>query len=300
MVPHFESIEEALPVLFGDGTAIVRAERIPGGDINESYGLSLSGGHYIFMKANTRKDASFFAAEAMGLSAIAGTGAVGTPRILGYGANAGRFGKSFLLLEFVRGKKRVSGYWEILGHQLADMHRAETAGYVHGGRYGFDSDNYIGESDQINTPGESWVAFFRDCRLEPQFRRASRHFDSGDRRKITGLLDHLEEFLVEPQYPSLLHGDLWAGNVMEGSDGRAWMIDPAVYVGHAEADIAMTELFGGYPGTFYDAYREAGLLAPEYRQRRDLYNLYHLLNHLNLFGGGYLPSVRGVVERYAG
>ena len=110
-------------------------------------------------------------------------------------------------------------------------------------------------------------------------------------------MDHLEDFLAEPEHPSLLHGDLWAGNVMTGNDGKAWLIDPAAYVGHAEADIAMTELFGGFPAAFYDAYREAGALPPEYRQRRDLYNLYHLLNHLNMFGGSYLSSVRQIVER---
>lgn len=295
---YFESMEEAMTALFGEDAVIARTERISGGDINESYGLTLKDGSRVFMKANIRKDVSFFAAEAAGLKAMAGTGAIGTPQILGCGTNAGRMGRSFLLLEFIGGKGRVPDYWETLGHQLADMHRAETAGYVHGGRYGFDSDNYIGESDQINTPHESWAAFFRDCRLEPQFRKAAGYFDTGDFRKITCLMDHLGEFLTEPEYPSLLHGDLWAGNVMTGNDGRAWLIDPAVYVGHAEADIAMTELFGGYPAAFYDAYRESGTLPPEYRERRDLYNLYHLLNHLNLFGGGYLSSVRSIVERY--
>ena len=152
---------------------------------------------------------------------------------------------------------------------------------------------------QINTPHESWITFFRDCRLLPQLQAASRFFDAADFRKITWLLDHLADFLTEPDCPSLLHGDLWAGNVMTGNDKRAWLIDPAVSVGHAEADIAMTELFGGFPAAFYGAYQEAGILQPDYRQRRDLYNLYHLLNHLNMFGGGYLPSVKRIVERYA-
>ena len=295
---YFESLEEALAALFGESAVIAGTERISGGDINEAYRLTLSDGQFVFMKANFREDASFFAAEAAGLRAIARTKTVGAPRILGYGKSAGRLGKSFLLLEFVAGKRRISGYWEKLGRELAKMHGAPAADCVHGGKYGFDSDNYIGESIQINTPHESWVTFFRDCRLAVQFRRAAGYFGTEDRRKITNLLDHLDKFLAEPESPSLLHGDLWAGNVMEGKDGRAWLIDPAVSVGHAEADIAMTELFGGFPGAFYDAYREAGLLSPDYRQRRDLYNLYHLLNHLNLFGGGYLSSVRGVLERY--
>ncbi len=298
-IQYFTTMEEALSELFGNGVAIAETERIFGGDINESYALTLSNGHSVFMKANAGKGASFFRAEAAGLSAVAQTGAIGTPKILGYGENAGRFGKFFLLLEFVYGGRRISDYWETLGRQLAGMHRAETADYVKGGRYGFYCDNYIGEGSQINTPCGSWIEFFRDCRLAPQFQRAAGYFGKTDTRKITHLMDHLDTFLTEPEYPSLLHGDLWAGNVMTGDDGRAWLIDPAVYVGHAEADIAMTELFGGFPAAFYDAYREAGMLPPDYKDRRDLYNLYHLLNHLNMFGGGYLASVKRILERYA-
>lgn len=296
---YFYSLEEALRTLFGDGTAIAKTERIFGGDINEAYGLTLTDGHPVFMKVNSRKEADFFAAEAAGLDAIARTGTVGTPRILGYGINAGRMGNSFLLLEFVSARKRASDYWETLGHQLAAMHRADTTDLVQDGKFGFGRDNYIDMRPQINTPYESWITFFRDCRLKPQFQAAARYFDKADIRRITGVMDHLEDFLVEPEHPSLLHGDLWAGNVMVGNDGKAWLIDPAVSVGHAEADIAMTELFGGFPATFYDAYREAGVLPPDYRERRDLYNLYHLLNHLNMFGGSYLSSVMRIVEWYA-
>lgn len=296
---YFHSLEEAMAALFGRGAVIARTERIYGGDINEAYALTLGDGHRVFMKTNGGKEASFFAAEAAGLCAIARTGAVGIPQILGFGADAGRLGRSFLLLEFVSAKRKVSDYWETLGRELAAMHRADTADLVQNGRFGLGDDNYIGMRRQGNTPHESWIKFFRDCRLKPQFDAAARYFDSADIRKITRLMDHLENFLAEPEHPSLLHGDLWAGNVMTGNDGKAWLIDPAAYVGHAEADIAMTELFGGFPAAFYDAYREAGILPPEYRQRRDLYNLYHLLNHLNMFGGGYLSSVRRIVERYA-
>lgn len=296
---YFHSLEEALATLFGKGAVIAKTERIFGGDINETYALTFRDGYRIFMKTNGGKDASFFAAEAAGLCAIARTGAVGTPRILGFGADAGSMGRSFLLLEFVSAKRKVSDYWETLGRELAAVHRADTKDMAPDGKFGFDNDNYIGMRQQINTPHESWIAFFRDCRLKPQFHAAASCFDAADIRRITRLMDHLENFLAEPDYPSLLHGDLWAGNVMTGNDGKAWLIDPAVYVGHAEADIAMTELFGGFPAAFYDAYREAGILPPDYRERRDLYNLYHLLNHLNMFGGGYLSSVKRIVERYA-
>ena len=127
---------------------------------------------------------------------------------------------------------------------------------------------------------------------------AEQYFEASERRMINNLLERLDTLLIEPEYPSLLHGDLWSGNFMTGDDGKAWLIDPAVYVGHAEADIAMTELFGGFSEEFYSAYRETAPMQAGYEDRRDLYNLYQLLNHLNMFGGSYLSSVRRIVRRY--
>lgn len=294
---QFTSLESAVCSLFGEGTKIEGTSRISGGDINEAYGLTLTGGRRIFMKTNTKENLSFFTAEAVGLSAIAETGAIGTPRILGFGTDEKRGGFSFLLLEFISGKSRTRNYWEDFARQLAAMHRASTAGLVSDGKYGFDSDNYIGRRRQGNRGQDSWVSFFRDCRLAPQFQDAARYFDSKDRKKITQFLDRLDEILVEPEYPSLLHGDLWSGNVIAGNDGAAWLIDPAVYVGHAEADLAMTELFGGFPPAFYDAYQEVSPLQPGYERRRDVYNLYQLLNHLNMFGRMYLSEVKRIVWR---
>lgn len=296
--PHyFTSLKNALYALFGEGIKIENASRISGGDINEAYGLTLTNGKCIFMKSNTKENLSFFTAEAAGLNAIARTKAIGTPQILGVGTDEERGGYSFLLLEFISGKNRSKNYWEDFARQLSDMHRAETAGLVSDGKYGFDSDNYIGRHRQINTGYDTWMEFFRDCRLEPQFQDAARYFDREDRKRITRFLDHLDEILVEPEHPSLLHGDLWGGNVIAGNDGRAWLIDPAVYVGHAEADLAMTELFGGFPPAFYDAYKEVAPFQPGYERRRDVYNLYHILNHLNLFGRMYLPEVRHMISR---
>lgn len=298
-VQHFTSLDNALHSLFGDGIGIAQADSITGGDINQAYGLRLTDGTHIFMKTNDKQNASFFTCEAAGLDAIARTKAIGTPRILCSGTDEGRGGYSFLLLEFIGGGRQTAHYWETLAQQLAAMHRASTEDFVSGGGYGFGHDNYIGARRQINTEHDSWIAFFRDCRLEPQFRHAEHFFSSSDRKKITGLLDHLDQYLVEPEHPSLLHGDLWSGNVITGSDGSAWLIDPAVYVGHAEADIAMTELFGGFPRKFYASYREAGFLPPGYSDRRELYNLYQLLNHLNMFGHMYLSSVSHIVRKYS-
>lgn len=295
---HAISLEQALFSIFGDDVRIVKKSPIGGGDINEAYGLELTNGAYVFMKMNRKENISFFTAEAAGLNAIAEAKAIGTPQILSYGTDEDKGGSSFLLLEYVEGKSRVKNYWEMLGHQLAALHRAPVDDFVIDGKYGFVSDNYIGRTRQVNTPKESWVDFFRECRLKPQFKRAGQYFSTEEMRQIDRLLERLDEFLVEPEQPSLLHGDLWSGNVITGNDGRAWLIDPAVYVGHAEADIAMTELFGGFSRPFYTAYRESGLLQPGYEKRRDLYNLYHLLNHLNMFGMSYLSSVKRIVQEY--
>lgn len=299
MPPQFTSVQDALCAAFGTGAKIATVRRIAGGDINEAYKLTLTDGSHIFMKSNHKKNASFFSAEAIGLSVIAQTKTVRTPKVLGFGSDGEKSERSFLMLEFIGAKKPAAEYWQTFACQLSDMHRADTSPFVKAGTYGFVCDNYIGLEKQINTSRGSWIDFFRDCRLEPQVERAAGYFDMAERKKIVRLLDHLQDVLVEPRQPSLLHGDLWSGNVVAGNDGQAWLIDPAVYVGHAEADIAMTELFGGFPQEFYDTYKENGLLQQGYLQRRDLYNLYHLLNHLNMFGSAYLSSVKRIVENYA-
>ncbi len=290
----FSSIDGALKELFGG--VIEKTERIFGGDINDAFKLTLSGGEKVFMKSNRTASSSFFAAEAAGLSAIASTGAIGTPEVLGFGEENGR---AFLLLEFINEGREIPEYWEVFGRQLAGMHKAGTGAYINGGKFGFMADNYIGHTKQINTPKDTWIEFFRDCRLEPQFRMAEHLFSASDLKRINRLLDALDKLLIEPEHPSLLHGDLWSGNFMTGRGGKAVIIDPAAYVGHAETDIAMTELFGGFRREFYAAYNEAAPLEHGYDDRRDLYNLYHLLNHLNMFGGSYLSSVTRIVRRYA-
>lgn len=273
------------------GAQLADAVPISGGDINAAYRLTLTDGTRIFMKANRTASPAFFQAEANGLAAIRGTGAIGVPEVIAAG-NDERYG-SFLLLEWIEAAPQKRDFWETFGHSLAKMHLADAD------HFGWKRDNYIGSTPQINTPIESWITFFRDCRLAPQFKRALHWFDADMRKCITRLLDHLGDWLVEPPRPSLLHGDLWSGNFITGSDGQAWLIDPAVYVGHAEADLAMTELFGGFHPRFYAAYQEVNPLQASYDERRDLYNLYHLLNHLNLFGAEYLSSVEHIVRRYA-
>ena len=295
----FPSIQEAIQALFGADCRIAGRSAVAGGDANDAYLLTLTDGQRVFLKENTLARAAFFEAEAEGLSAIAQTGTIRTPALYGRGTDA-RTGRSFLLMEYIAGAGQIPDFWEVFAAQLAALHRADTSAFVPGGTYGFLRDNFIGAGEQENAPADSWIRFFAERRLEPQIRKASVYFDAGERRVFLRLLDRLEELLAEPSHPSLLHGDLWVGNFVTGSDGRAWLIDPAVYVGHAEADIAMTELFGGFSPRFYAACRQEGDLDEGYADRRDLYNLYHLLNHLNLFGAGYYSAVMRTARHYAG
>ena len=283
----------------GNDAEIMTIKPVHGGDINEAYLLELSDGSSVFMKKHAGSDPEFFQAEADGLEAIRRTKTISVPGVIRVGTDPS-CGKVYLLMQHVRSAAPRPDFWERFGRELAGMHRALTEEILTAGRYGFASDNYIGSNRQINTPAETWIQFYRDRRLEYQYRMAQHFLDQTDRKAMQYILDHLEDWLVEPAYPSLLHGDLWGGNFITGHDGYAWLIDPAVYVGNREADLAMTELFGGFSRTFYDAYQETAPLEAGYEERRDLYHLYHLLNHLNLFGAGYLSSVRQILHRYAG
>ena len=202
-----------------------------------------------------------------------------------------------MMMEMIDRGRPAKDCWEVFGRRLARMHKADTKAFVSSGKFGFTSDNYIGASKQINTCKDTWIEFFVRCRLEPQFKMASGYFDRDLSSMIVKFIDHIGEILTEPDKPSLLHGDMWSGNIITDDEGHAMLIDPAVYVGHAEADIAMTELFSRLPEAFYGSYRENNSLDGGYEQRKDIYNLYHLLNHLNLFGRTYLGSVIDTVRR---
>ena len=281
--------------LFGPDIKINTVRPVSGGDINAAYLVLLSDGRRLFVKQNLRRNLLFFEAEQKGLAAIKKTETIRTPEVLKAGTTAEC---SFLMMEYLEGAPKKPDYWEHFGRQLAAMHQADTSSWTPGGKFGFSEDNYIGAGKQVNSVRDTWISFFRECRLEIQFKKAQSYFDPAGRRMMQHLLDHLDDYLTEPEHPSLLHGDLWGGNFVTGPDGYAWLIDPAVYVGHAEADLAMTELFGGFAPSFYDAYTEAASILPEYADRREIYNLYHLLNHLNLFGGSYYGAALRTIRRY--
>ena len=247
-----------------------------GGCIHDCYRVRIRGTTR-FLKSNSIEHEDAFAAEADGLRALQSAG-MRTPAPLAHGVAAGR---AYLLLEHL--ELRATGDFTALGRMLASSHKKP------GPRFGWQRDNYIGATPQANGWMESWSEFWLERRLRPQLERAKRNgFDLRIEPDFDLLKGH------DPS-PSLLHGDLWSGNAGFTPDGPV-VFDPAVYYGDREADIAMTELFGGFPREFYRAYDEAFPFQEGYERRKPLYNLYHLLNHLNLFGGGYLGQVKATLR----
>lgn len=224
--------------------------------------------------------------EREGLEALAAVGKVGVARVLGYGKSSEGEWLEIELLEHPSGKLN---YFEF-GQRFAEHHRVRA-----GNDYGWGRNNYIGNNVQINDPHPDWWEFFATRRLEFQTKMArdSGLIDAELARQLTGIAQHLpERWKGLEVWPSLLHGDLWAGNHLMRSNGEGVLIDPAVYRGHWEADLAMTKLFGGYPSAFYEGFHRILPKEKEHERREMLYNLYHVLNHLNLFGRSYLGQVR--------
>jgi fructosamine-3-kinase len=232
-----------------------------------------------FLKEGAPARADAFAAEADGLEALRPH--IRVPKVLDRGA---RNGKAFILLEQL--DLRRGGDYAALGRMLAKLHQQT------GPRFGWHRDNYIGLSPQQNGWCDDWKEFWITRRMEPQLEMARSNGFALDPPDLDLLTNHRPE-------PSLLHGDLWSGNAGFIEEGPV-IFDPAVYYGDRETDLAMTELFGGFPQAFYRAYHEAFPLDPGYQKRKHLYNLYHLLNHLNIFGGGYLGQVRETLGRLQG
>ncbi len=261
---------------------------VGGGSINEAWRATLADGRTAFVKHHPWAPAGFFEAEAHSLARLAAAGCLDTPAVLAVGPH-------YLVLQWIDSAPRSHDFEEQLGERLASLHQ------VSAGQFGFDCDNFCGLTPQPNPQMPDGHAFFREARLMHQGRMANRtgKLPAADMRRLEQLCQRLES-LIPQQSPSLIHGDLWSGNVMTGPKGQPVLIDPATHFGWAEADLAMTCLFGGFGSRFYDSYaRTSPSLAPDWEQRVPLYNLYHLLNHLNLFGGGYLQSVRSILSRFA-
>lgn len=285
---HWGRIANHIAETTGAAFTIRARTSVSGGCINRTFVIADNARRF-FVKCNDAGRVSMFAAEARGLQELAAADAIRVPRPICWGEGAD---ESYLVLEFIDFDRPRRDSAATLGLQLAALH-AHTAD-----RFGWIVDNTIGATPQINTPTDNWLEFWHWRRLAYQLQLAARHGYGGSlQRKGEQLLAALPQFFSDYQpRPSLLHGDLWTGNCGYDTSGAPVVFDPAVYYGDRETDIAMTELFGGLGTEFLSAYRSAAPLDVGYRTRKTLYNLYHILNHLNLFGDGYRTQAERMMD----
>jgi fructosamine-3-kinase len=284
----WEAVAASIAAATGAAFAISRCSEIGGGCINRGYCISGDGQRY-FVKLNRAGRGAMFEAEAEGLRALANTGTVRVPGPLCTGEDERH---CWLVLEYLDLARGAAGSMGELGQRLAAMHRSTAE------RFGWRRDNTIGATPQHNQWSTSWAEFWRTQRLGFQLELAAHNGYRGAlQRQGEMLLDRLDTLLTHRPEPSLLHGDLWSGNAAATVDGEPVLFDPACYYGDREADVAMTELFDGFAPSFYAAYRDIWQIDEGYAVRRDLYNLYHVLNHLNLFGAGYRAQAERMIER---
>lgn len=282
-------LEQQIGAVTGQPFAARRRQPLDGGCINQAWRVSDDGREF-FVKTHAAAGLAMFEAEAAGLAELAATRTVRVPEPVCWGNAAGQ---SWLVLEYLPLGGGGSRAMETLGRQLAALH-ARPQPYC-----GWHRDNTLGSTPQVNARCDDWVEFWSERRLGFQLQLAARNGYTGAlQRQGEELLARLGGFFTTHRPASaLLHGDLWGGNASCTADGEPVIFDPAVYYGDREADLAMTELFGGFPERFYAAYRAALPLDQGYPQRRILYNLYHVLNHLNLFGGGYRAQAERMIAR---
>jgi fructosamine-3-kinase len=282
----WNSIAEEIGRVTGNPFSPQEPHSLSGGCINRALRLSDDHRSY-FVKLNSASLLPMFEAEADGLAEMAATHTIRVPQPLCSG-NAGD--EAYLVLEYI--DLGGSGDMAVAGRLLADMHRATWE------QFGWHRDNTIGSTPQPNTPDSDWSSFWCNQRLGFQLQLAARKGHGGKlQSRGEKLLTLCPALLDHKPRPSLLHGDLWGGNMAYDREGSPVIFDPAVYYGDREADIAMTELFGGFGNRFYTAYNESWALDEGYATRKTLYNLYHVLNHLNLFGGGYGGQALGMIDR---
>ncbi|PLW66815.1 fructosamine kinase family protein [Pseudohalioglobus lutimaris] len=282
----WEAVEQSIAAATGQPFRVLASREVGGGCINEAAVLEGDGQCY-FLKRNRPDLLAMFEAEATGLKEILASNSLRAPAPVATGYDQQC---SWLVLEYIDMARSTAD--RDLGCGLAAMHRCSAHAF------GFQQDNFIGATPQTNAWTDNWVEFLREHRLAYQLRLAGSNgagaaiMDSGQR-----LLEALPAFFsTYHPVPSLLHGDLWGGNHGADADGRPVIFDPATYYGDREADLAMTELFGGFSDRFYQSYRDSWDIDPGYTTRKVLYNLYHVLNHFNLFGGGYCRQARGMID----
>ena len=274
------------------GSPISDMQSLSGGCISNAYKINTKDGNSFFLKYNYSASGNMFIAEAHGLKELDKAGVITIPKVVG-------FDKDFILLELIDSSGKSKNFSEDFGRKFAQLHKFNNE------YYGFYEDNFIGSNPQINIPdndeNKNWTHFYFNKRILYQYHLAERLGNStSELKKAISLLENKIDSIVTDngEKPSLLHGDLWGGNYMVDKNGSACLIDPAVYYGNREADLAMTKLFGGYDSKFYNAYNEEYPLPDGYNYRENIYKLYHVLNHLNLFGGGYYSQAISLIKYY--
>jgi len=271
---------------------IVDAQSVSGGCISNAYKVRLKNDKHVFLKVNPSVNKDMFSAEAHGLQELSKAGVIRIPEVIG-------FNNDFILIEYIDSSHKQKKFSEDFGRKFAMLHK------FHSDYFGFYEDNYIGSNPQKNIASEneklSWVNFYSNNRLLYQFNLAERLGNSTSElnRSRSKLENKIDTIIAETdEKPSLLHGDLWGGNYIIDETGYPCLIDPAVYYGNREADLAMTKLFGGFDSKFYAAYTEVFPLSEGYEYRENIYKLYHILNHMNLFGSGYYGQCLDLINYY--
>ena len=272
------------------GESILKYKSISGGDISNAFLLSLEKQDY-FLKINSNPNAlDMFEAEQKGLTTIAKTNTIKTPKII----DCDKFeDKAYLLLEYIPSKQPTDNDFEKFGRQLAELHLSAS------NTFGFDTDNFIGSIPQSNHKHKNWVTFYAKERLIPQLQLALKDklLNAKEIPEEEEIIEVIHNF-CKNNTSTLLHGDLWSGNYIIAENGKPYLIDPAVYYGHNEVDIAMSQLIGGFPLSFYKSYHDLIPKSSYYEDCIKLYQLYYFLVHLNLFGKLYYGSVKQIIKNY--
>ncbi len=267
--------------------------KVSGGDINDAYYIESKLDTY-FIKINDEIPPHFFLSEQKGLELLKKTNVVQTPKIYSrFEAENGAYG--WLLMEWIEGEK-TEETTTLLGQHLAQLHLIE------GTHFGLEQDNYIGLLPQKNRLDENWIQYYSECRLLSQMTIAEQtgRMPTARRSKLEKLITHLENWLPRNCQPALLHGDFWSGNWIVGPNGIPYLIDPSTFYGHHEFELAFTQLFGHFSDKFYASYNEIFPISKEYEDRKQIYQLFYLLVHLNLFGEVYGGPIDRILERYVG
>ena len=287
---QWRGIEQHIATITGKAFKVAQSSQVGGGCINTAFKITGQDKREYFVKFNHADKLDMFEAEADGLRELNNANAILVPEAIATGIEGNQ---SFIVMEYLPFGGSGRGAMAHFGSQLAQMHRYTTT------QYGWHRDNTIGSTPQPNHWENDWLTFWRKHRLGYQLKLAQRNgFSHKALDKGEQILDRLEVFFPDAlQVASLLHGDLWSGNYAVSFTGEPVIYDPAVYFGDREADMAMTELFSGFGQDFYAAYNEAWPLDDGYQLRKTLYNLYHILNHFNLFGGGYGAQAEGMMDR---